>query len=86
MFRDRELSRTFVIDAEHQRASVAVEERADILGHGARQVRVEVASTQLELTAPRLSTDVLTAHVVLHSTHLPTTVALPAPHTETETN
>ena len=77
---------TFVVDADHQSASLAVEKRADVLGHCTRQVRVEVSSAKFELTTARLRTDVLAAHVVLHSTPLPPAVVLPARQTETETN
>ena len=74
----RALDRTSVVDAEHERAALAVEERADVLGDGARQVRVEVAAAQLELTTARLRPDLLAANVVLQAARLAPTVVLPA--------
>jgi len=70
--------RTLIIDSEHHGASLAVEERADVSGDGARQMSVEVASTQLELETTRLRANVLASHVVLDATVGSPAIALPA--------
>jgi len=61
---------TFVVDTEHKRASLAVEERTDVLGHGVWQVRVEISAAQLELPTASLATDVFATNVELDSTHV----------------
>ena len=76
---------TFVVDAKHKSASFGVQEGTDILGHGIWKVRVEVASSELELSTPGFHTHVLAPDIILQTAHLLPAVALPA-QTETESN
>ena len=69
---------TFVVDAKHECSSLAVQERADVFRHGIGQVRVEIASSQLELSTASFPTCIFSSQIVLHTAPIPPAVALPA--------
>jgi len=48
------MSATFIVDSEHESSSLAVQERADILGHGVRKVSIKVSSAEFKLSTTRL--------------------------------